>query len=182
MCPPVVIIERGRPGTITDEQGQPIEAGTAQALGILLPTSPPPVDMNAHFGTPQAQAVGGSWSIDSHSAADSLAGLGMTVDPANVQGVTTLVSATNDAIVLRTVTRATHVGVPSLPAGSVERRAEVEATQEDELPLDDARLPTRDSVHASVDVEVDMPTPSGAQAHVVLSMRQELSHERTMAP
>jgi hypothetical protein len=169
--------------TITGAAGEPLDAALVAALRSVVPDRAPPVDDDLVFGTREPQAVGASWPIDSEGAARGLAALQLTVAPADVGGSSTLVDAGNegghDVLELRTVISAHHVGMPGLPQGSVERRADVLAGIEMVLPVDVSLPPLRELERAAIDIEVTVPTPGGDQT-VDVSIRQEATHERTL--
>lgn len=181
--PSVLLVVRGAPGTITGENGEPIDAATLAHLHHVIPARSHPTDDDLVFGTRTPQAVGASWPIDAGGAARGLGEVGLTVQPANVGGSTTLVSATTeggvDALTLRSRITASHVGVPNLPPGSVEQHADLEASVEFVLPLDTSLPPLRDIQRSAVDLEVAMVTPGGPGI-VNVVIHEEETHQRTL--
>lgn len=182
--PAVLIIERGEPGTITSEGGEAIEPALLALLRDVTPVRSPPdeADDDTVFGTSVAQSVSASWPIDSAGAAHSLAALGLQVAPSNVGGSTTLVSVGNEAghdiLQLRTMIRASHIGLPGLPPGSVEQHADVEAILDVALPRDLTLPPLHETTRSTVDIQVAITTPSGP-GMVDVDIREEESHART---
>jgi hypothetical protein len=181
--PSVLLVVRGVPGTITGEQGEALDAGTAAALANVIPVRSHPTDDDQVFGSREPQAVGASWAIDAASAAGGLGELGLTVDPANITGSTLLEGASTEAgvdcITLRSTIAASHVGVPNLPPGSVEQHADLQATVEFLLPLDRSLPPLRDVEHSTVDIEVAVVT-QGGPGIVDVTMTQDETHHRTL--
>ena len=181
--PAVIVITPGTPGTITGENGEAIAEETVEQLRHVLPDQAHPADDDAVFGTREPQPVGASWPIDPRGTAHGLAALQLTVDPSNVGGSTTLVSAGNeqnvDVLTLRTELNASHIGFPGLPPGSVEQRADVHATIEVVLPSDTAIVPLRETEQTNVDIEVLVPTETGGSATVDVTIREQVEHTRT---
>jgi hypothetical protein len=182
--PGVIVIERGDPGSIVGENGEAIAEDTVALLHHVVPEHARPVDDDAVFGTRQPQVMGATWPLDANGAAHGLAALQLTVDPSNVSGGTTLVSVGNesgiDVLVLRTVIHATHIGFPGLPPGSSERRADVQATVDVALPRDVGIVPLHETEESTVDIEVEVPTDSGVRAVVDVTMRETVTHVRTL--
>jgi hypothetical protein len=180
--PGVVVIDRGEPGEIRGENGEAIAAETIALLRHVVPDHVRPVDDDAVFGTTQPQAIGATWPLDPRGAAHGLGAMQLTVDPGNVSGGTTLVTAGNesgiDVLGLRTVITATHVGFPGLPPGSHEERADVRAAIDIILPVDTAVVPLREAEESAVDIRVVVPT-EGGQATVDVEIRQQALHVRT---
>ncbi len=181
--PSALVIDRGPDGGITGENGEALDPALVTVLRSVVPDHAPPVDDDLVFGTRDPQAVGASWPIDSAGAARGLAALQLSVDPSNVTGNTTLVAAGNedghDILELRSVIAAHHVGMPGLPAGSVEQRADLLAGIDMILPTDTSLPPLREMERSAVDVQVVVPSPSGPQT-VDVSVRQEATHMRTL--
>lgn len=183
MLPPVIVIERGDPGTIAGENGEAIAADTIELLRRVVPERSRPVDDDAVFGTREPQQVGASWPLDSQGAARGLAALHLTVDPSNVGGSTTLVTAGTeggiDVLGLRTEIIATHIGFPGLPPGSVERRADVRAATEMVLPVDPGIVSLREADESAIDIEVTVPADGGGTATVDVVIHEQVLHTRT---
>jgi hypothetical protein len=181
--PGAIVIERGEPGSIVGENGEAIAEDTIALLRRVVPDHARPVDDDAVFGTRQPQAVGATWPLDPQGAARGLAVLHLTVDPSNVAGGTTLVTANDeggiDVLGLRTQIRATHIGFPGLPPGSVEQRADVEAVIEIVLPVDTRIVPLREAEESAINIQVLVPTDGGAQATVDVAIHEEAIHVRT---
>jgi len=179
--PPTILIDRRPDGAITGAAGEVIDPALVTLLRNIVPDRAPPVDDDLVFGTRERVTVGTGWSIDAVGAARGLQALQLTVSPANVSGTTTLVSFDasrgHDALELRSELQAHHVGMPGLPPGSVEQRADMVVAIDALLPTD-ATLPPIAEVEASqVAVVVTVPSETGPQT-VSVAVRQEAQHAR----
>jgi hypothetical protein len=179
--PATLRIDRRGEGTIAGAAGEAIDPTLVTHLRSIVPDRMPPVNDDLVFGTRERVSVGAQWPIDAAGAAQGLSALHLTVTPANVSGTTTLVSFDashgHDALELRTAVQAHHVGMPGLPPGSVEQRADVAAAIDAIVPIDPTLPPIAESEGVQVEVVVTVPTPSGAQT-VSVTAHQEMEHAR----
>lgn len=183
--PPVLLVERGEPGSIVGEGGEAFDEETLDLLRDVLPTTHGargPGDRI--FGSETPRAPGESWPLDAAEIAGSMSADTFRVRPENVTGSTTFVERATvsgtECLVLRAQMDFADVEMLGMPEGVEVRAASMRFAAEGAMPRDQGIPMLRDVIDFTVHTEIVATPPDQAPMLLVIDAVEQTMHARTI--